>query len=100
MVDVNEHDDEQGDAKDHNWLPQLAGGMRLQFEQAQDAWVLLYPEGMVQLNTSAAEILRRCDGSKTIAAIVTELETLFNVSGIESEVLQLAQEATRRGWLI
>jgi len=100
MVDVNERDDEQIGAKDNNWQPQLAGGMRLQFEQAQDAWVLLYPEGMVQLNTSAAEILRRCDGSKTITAIVTELQALFNVSGIEPEVQQLAQEAKRRGWLI
>ena len=35
---------------------------RLQFEPAQDGWVLLYPEGMVRLNEPAAEILRRCDG--------------------------------------
>ena len=100
MVDVNERDDGQADTNDHNWQPQLASGMRLQFEQAQDGWVLLYPEGMVQLNTSAAEILRRCDGTKTITAIVTELQALFNVSGIEPEVQQLAQEAKRRGWLI
>ncbi|HEY7804436.1 MAG TPA: pyrroloquinoline quinone biosynthesis peptide chaperone PqqD [Orrella sp.] len=100
MVDATKRDSEPIGANDHNWQPQLASGMRLQFEQAQDAWVLLYPEGMVQLNTSAAEILRRCDGTKTITAIVTELQALFNVSGIESEVQQLAQEAKRRGWLI
>ena len=31
---------------------------RLQFEPVQDCWVLLYPEGMIKLNASAAEILR------------------------------------------
>lgn len=85
---------------DINWQPRIAPGMRLQFEQAQDGWVLLYPEGMAQLNPSAAEILKRCDGSKTIAQITTELEALFNASGIEPEVQQLAQEGKRRGWLV
>jgi len=34
--------------------PAIAQGFRLQFEQAQDTWVLLYPEGMIKLNPSAA----------------------------------------------
>lgn len=86
--------------QDQQWQPSLAPGMRLQFEQAQDCWVLLYPEGMVQLNTSAAEILKRCDGTKAIASITAELEDLFNTRGIGHEVEQLAEEAKRRGWLI
>ena len=36
--------------------PQVAPMFRLQFEPVQDAWVLLYPEGMVKLNAPAAEI--------------------------------------------
>ncbi|MCD8505021.1 MAG: pyrroloquinoline quinone biosynthesis peptide chaperone PqqD [Burkholderiaceae bacterium] len=74
--------------------------MRLQFEKAQESWVLLYPEGMAQLNASAAEILKRCDGLKTVTAITAELEALFNTSGIEPEVQQLIEEAKRRGWLV
>ncbi|HQE41111.1 MAG TPA: pyrroloquinoline quinone biosynthesis peptide chaperone PqqD, partial [Zoogloea sp.] len=34
---------------------------RFQWEPAQQAHVLLYPEGMVKLNQSAGEILKRCD---------------------------------------
>ena len=79
--------------------PQLSKLFRLQYETAQSAWVLLYPEGMVQLNASAAEILQRCDGSRDIDAIVGELETLFNAQGIRAEVLNLLQEAQRRGWV-
>ena len=38
--------------------PGVARHFRLQWEEAQGAWVLLYPEGMVKLNQSAGEILR------------------------------------------
>ena len=41
-----------------------ARGFRLQWEPAQKAHVLLYPEGMVKLNGSAGEILKRCDGER------------------------------------
>ncbi|MDE2616178.1 MAG: pyrroloquinoline quinone biosynthesis peptide chaperone PqqD, partial [Burkholderiales bacterium] len=33
--------------------PRVAGHCRLQWEEVQKAWVLLYPEGMVKLNGSA-----------------------------------------------
>ena len=53
----------------------------------------------MQLNASAAEILRRCDGSRTIAAIVQELEKLFNIQGIAAQVQALIDEGTHRGWI-
>lgn len=37
--------------------PRVAGHFRLQWEEVQKAWVLLYPEGMVKLNGSAGEII-------------------------------------------
>jgi hypothetical protein len=40
---------------------------RFQWEPAQGCHVLLYPEGMVKLNQSAGEILKRCDGARTRA---------------------------------
>lgn len=80
--------------------PRLARLFRLQFESAQNAWVLLYPEGMVQLNPSAAEILRRCDGQRPLDAIVEELQGLFQVEGIGPQVEALLQEGVRRGWIV
>ena len=47
--------------------PAVAHGMRLQWEPAQEAHVLLYPEGMVKLNGSAGQIMSRCDGVRTVA---------------------------------
>lgn len=80
-------------------LPMLSRKFRLQFEPAQDRWVLLYPEGMVQLNPSAAEILKRCDGTRSVDAIVRELEAAFNAQGIAPEVHKLLEEGQRRGWI-
>ena len=79
--------------------PKLSRKFRLQFEPAQDRWVLLYPEGMVQLNPSAAEILKRCDGERSVDAIVGELEATFNAQGIGQEVKSLLEEGQRRGWI-
>ena len=81
-------------------LPHLSRRLRLQYESAQTRWVLRDPEGTVQLNDSAAEIMRRCDGKHTVEAIVSELEELFEIEGIAPQVQSLIDEGTRRGWLI
>jgi pyrroloquinoline quinone biosynthesis protein D len=79
--------------------PRLSRRFRLQYETAQSAWVLLYPEGMVQLNTSAAEILRRCDGQTTIDDLIAALEQAFAVQGIGEQVRALLTEGQHRGWI-
>jgi pyrroloquinoline quinone biosynthesis protein D len=80
--------------------PRVGPGFRLQWEPAQEAHVLLYPEGMVKLNGSAGEIMKRCDGERTIAAIVYELEQTFTTTGLEGDVLAFAEMAAARRWLV
>jgi len=72
---------------------------RLQWEPAQNAHVLLYPEGMVKLNQSAAEILKRCDGTRDLDTLIADLEQAFNATGIGSEVRAFVTDARQRGWL-
>jgi len=72
---------------------------RMQWEAAQESFVLLYPEGMVKLNQSAAEILKRCDGTRDVAALVADIEAAFNATGIAPEIEAFVAEARRRGWL-
>jgi pyrroloquinoline quinone biosynthesis protein D len=79
--------------------PVVAAMFRLQFEAAQGSWVLLYPEGMVKLNTPAAEILRRCDGGHSVAEIVAELEVAFARGGLHDDVCVFLGEARERGWV-
>jgi pyrroloquinoline quinone biosynthesis protein D len=80
--------------------PRIGPGFRLQWEAAQDCHVLLYPEGMVKLNGSAGEIIRRCDGERSVADIVAELEQAFSVSGLEPEVLAFVTMAADKRWLV
>ena len=79
--------------------PIVATMFRLQFEPAQESWVLLYPEGMVKLNTPAAEILRRCDGGRSVDDIVAELEVAFAQSTLRDDVCNFLGQARQRGWL-
>ena len=80
-------------------VPRVGPGFRLQFEPAQDCHVLLYPEGMVKLNQPAGEIMKRCDGEKTIAAVVADLEAAFSTAGLEGDVLAFVAMAGQQRWL-
>lgn len=79
--------------------PRLGTGFRLQWEPAQDCHVLLYPEGMVKLNGSAGEIMKRCDGQRDVAAIVADLEATFNAQGLENDVRGFITMAGQQRWL-
>jgi pyrroloquinoline quinone biosynthesis protein D len=79
--------------------PAIARGFRLQWEPAQNAHVLLYPEGMVKLNGSAGEILKRCDGVRDIEAIVTDLEQAFEATGLSKDVNAFISLALERKWI-
>ena len=54
--------------------PRLAKGARLQMDSTTGKSVLLYPEGIVELNETAHEIVSRCNGRKLgeIVAILAE----------------------------
>lgn len=79
--------------------PKLKRLFRMQWEESQNNYVLLYPEGMVQLNQSAAEILKRCDGQRDVPAIIAALEQDFNTTGLQADVDDFLRAATERGWL-
>ena len=74
-------------------------GMRLQWEAAQEAHVLLYPEGMVKLNGSAGAIMSRCDGERSLDEIVADLERTFGTSGLAAEVRAFVAFALQKRWL-
>jgi len=79
--------------------PTLGKGFRLQWEPAQKAHVLLYPEGMIKLNGSAGEIMKRCDGARSIAEITADLERCFATSGLEADVAAFISMALEKNWL-
>jgi len=79
--------------------PAIGRGFRLQWEEAQNAHVLLYPEGMIKLNTSAGEILKRCNGEATVGEITADLERAFATSGLSGDVVAFVAMAADKQWL-
>ena len=80
-------------------MPRLARGHRLQFEPAQDCHVLLYPEGMVTLNASAAEILTRCNGKRSVEHVCALLSAEFGGVDVTADVHDFLRLAATQGWI-
>ena len=79
--------------------PRLNRLFRLQWEEAQQAYVLLYPQPMVKLNLSAAEILKRCDGEHTINQIIAELEQAFSETDLRDPIEGMLRAAFEKDWI-
>jgi pyrroloquinoline quinone biosynthesis protein D len=72
---------------------------RLQWEEAQQKDVILYPEGMVELNQSSAEILKCCDGTRNLVQIVSTLEQKFATTGLINDITAFLEIALKNGWI-
>ena len=61
---------------DSNSRPRLAPGVRLGENNSQR--VLLMPERALRLMGPSLEIIERCDGQHTVAAIVADLQKIYS----------------------
>jgi pyrroloquinoline quinone biosynthesis protein D len=77
----------------------VAKMFKLQWEEVQHSWVLLYPEGMVKLNGSAGEIMKRLDGTITVAELISALERDFATPDLSADVLDFLHIAQGQGWV-
>jgi pyrroloquinoline quinone biosynthesis protein D len=77
--------------------PRLAKGVRLQTDSATGKSVLLFPEGIVELNETAQEILARCDG-RTLNEIVRALAEEYDsdVAALTADVRETLADLQRR----
>jgi pyrroloquinoline quinone biosynthesis protein D len=57
--------------------PRLARQVRLQWDPVRERQVLLAPEGVVLLNQTGADILRLCNGERTVVEIVAQLREQY-----------------------
>jgi pyrroloquinoline quinone biosynthesis protein D len=82
-------------------VPALARGVRLRFDQARDAWVLLAPERVLMPDDISVEILKRCDGRASVSAIVEELARTFEADAAQDagDVRGFLQDLADKGML-
>ncbi|MBK3882958.1 MULTISPECIES: pyrroloquinoline quinone biosynthesis peptide chaperone PqqD [Stutzerimonas stutzeri subgroup] len=72
------------------------------WEDSQQAHVLLYPEGIVKLNTTGGKILQRCDGKTSVAELIDQLALSYNASNVDAirnGVLNFLEVSHGKGWI-
>jgi pyrroloquinoline quinone biosynthesis protein D len=55
--------------------PRLAAGCR--WGGSEQERVILFPEGAIKLQGTGRQVLERCDGQRTFAELIGELQTEF-----------------------
>ena len=74
---------------------------RLQFEEAQQCHVLLYPEGLVKLSDTAVEILKRCQKPIHKLTLIEDLQRDYpDAETLASDVSEFLEHAAKESWLV
>lgn len=84
----------------HSDIYAIAPHHRFQWEEAQQSYVILFPEGMIKLHGGAGEIMKRVNGQTSVGDIVAELKATFpDAPNIESDILGMFDLAVGKAWL-
>jgi len=73
---------------------------RFQWEEAQQSYVILFPEGMVKLHGGAGEVMKLVDGKATVGDIVASLKAKFpDAENIEKDIIGMFEMAYNKAWI-
>lgn len=79
--------------------PKLRPLLRLQFDELRELTLLLMPERVVELNETAAEILKLCDGTHTVETIKEVLSQGYEGSDLSDDVQAFIEDAKANRWI-
>ncbi len=84
----------------HSDVFAIAHHHRFQWEEAQQSYVILFPEGMVKLHGGAGEVIKRVDGKASVGDIVAELKMAFpDAENIEADIIGMFDMAYGKAWI-
>jgi coenzyme PQQ biosynthesis protein PqqD len=75
--------------------PRLPSKVRLQWDEARNQAMLLFPEGVLILNPTANAVLELVDGTRSLGQIVSELTQKFDAETVpttEGEAVDLSMD--------
>ena len=83
-------------------VPKLARGVMLRFDETRQRWVLLVPERVLAPDEIAIEVLKLCDGVKSVATMIDELAIKYAAPRdvISTDVVAMLQDLAEPGFLI
>jgi len=68
------------------------------WEEPQQSYVMLYPEGVVKLNETGAAVLQLCDGNHTTEQIISELNEKYTTD-VSDSVNKFLEVSHAKGWI-
>ena len=79
--------------------PTLARGRRLHYDEPRNKWVVQAPERVLSPDPIAVEVLKLCDGSRTVAEVAESLSMRYTASKeqIEADVIAMLQDLADKG---
>jgi pyrroloquinoline quinone biosynthesis protein D len=79
--------------------PALPRHIKLRHDAGRGRWLILAPERVFEPDDVAVEVLRRCDGAKTVDEITAELAVEYNAppADIKADVISMLQDLADRG---
>ena len=82
--------------------PALAPQVRFRLDPVSGEPVLLYPEGVLVLNETAADIVQRCDGKTAVSQIIAQMSDEYQVDDttLREDVLDCLADLSQRSLLI
>lgn len=82
-------------------VPRLHAKARLVRDEVRERDVLVYPEGLVTLNPTGAEILRLCDGRRSLASVVAALTARYGAAeAITDDVTAFLDRLVAKGLVL
>ncbi len=91
-------------AIDARSVPKLAKKARLRFDRHSGKHMIMYPERGLELNDSAAEIAKRCDGTMSVMEIAKDIVKELRLSDVEeaaitTDVIAFVEDLESKGLL-
>lgn len=79
--------------------PCLARGRRLHHDEARDRWVIQAPERVLSPDPIAVEVLKLCDGSRTVEEVAESLSLRYNApkEQILDDIVAMLQDLADKG---
>jgi pyrroloquinoline quinone biosynthesis protein D len=77
-------------------VPRTSRGVRTEYDRTREAHVVLFPEGVLVLNETAAAVLALCDGRTSVEEIARRLADDFTGVDVQDVTGLLERLADRR----
>ena len=81
--------------------PVLPRHARLKFDETRQVWVILAPERVLAPDEIAVEVLKLCDGRRSVADMVDTLVAKYAAprEAISADVIAMLQDLADKGFL-